>query len=157
MGPGDLEVVSQTTREGSFHFLYNPRGLGITEGFFKRTRDSQQKPPSGRSYFLRTYLYLRLGGRALAKRQKPSRVLATCHEGDPGNAWKKWRWHDLHAAFITQVALTGGPIAAQALAGHSDFRTTEVYIAVADDVLRAGAVTAANRPALALLKGGKAP
>jgi hypothetical protein len=51
----------------------------------------------------------------------------------PRRAWKtamktvqaefgaRWRWHDIRAAFITQIALTSGPAAAQALARHSDY------------------------------------
>jgi integrase len=68
---------------------------------------------------------------------------------------KKWRWHDLRAAFITQVALTSGPIAAQALARHSDFETTQGYIEVADDVTRAAAEKASQRPAFGGVRGGK--
>src|ERR1019366_899744 len=33
---------------------------------------------------------------------------------------RRWRWHDLRAAFITHVAMTSGPLAAQTLARHSD-------------------------------------
>jgi hypothetical protein len=68
---------------------------------------------------------------------------------------RRWRWHDIRAAYITQVAMTAGPMAAQALARHSDFRTTQGYIGLSDQDMRTGADMAAQRPSLALLKGGK--
>lgn len=68
---------------------------------------------------------------------------------------RRWRWHDIRAAFITHVALTMGGIVAQKLARHADFDTTQGYIDVADEIVRAGAEMASERPALALLKGGK--
>jgi integrase len=68
---------------------------------------------------------------------------------------KRWRWHDIRAAFITHVAITSGGIVAKHLARHADYRTTEGYIAVADDVARAAAERASERPALGLVKGGK--
>lgn len=68
---------------------------------------------------------------------------------------RRYRWHDIRAAFITHVALTSGGVAAKALARHSDFRTTEAYIHVADEVQRAAANRAAQRPALSMVLGGK--
>jgi integrase len=59
----------------------------------------------------------------------------------------RWRWHDLRAAFITHVAITSGPVAAQALARHADFDTTRAYIEVADQVTRDAADKAVDRPA----------
>jgi len=85
----------------------------------------------------------------------------------PKSAWKtamdavqaemgaRWRWHDIRAAFITQVALTAGAVAAQKMARHSDFKTTQGYVEVADDVMRDAADKAAMRPALGVVKGGK--
>jgi integrase len=64
---------------------------------------------------------------------------------------RRWRWDDIRAAYITQVAITSGPIAAQKLARHSDFKTTAGYVEVADDVMRAAAEKASERVAL----GGK--
>lgn len=78
----------------------------------------------------------------------------------PKTAWKtamarieaahgrRWRWHDIRAAFITDVARRSGPLAAQALARHSDFATTQLYIDVAADEIRAAADATATRPAL---------
>ena len=67
---------------------------------------------------------------------------------------RKWRWHDLRAAYITYVAMTSGAMAAQKLARHSDFATTQRYIEVADEITRAAANRAAARPLLAVI-GGK--
>jgi integrase len=64
----------------------------------------------------------------------------------------RWRWHDIRAAYITQVAITSGAIAAQKLARHSDFKTTAGYIEVADDVMRAAAEKASERVALGARK-----
>lgn len=87
----------------------------------------------------------------------------------PKRAWKtamkkiliafgrKYRWHDIRAAYISHVAVTSGGPAAKRLARHSDYRTTEGYILVEDDILRRAAEGASARPALALLKGGKSP
>jgi hypothetical protein len=61
---------------------------------------------------------------------------------------RRWRWHDLRAAFITHVAMTSGPLAAQTLARHSDFDTTRAYIEVADEMTRTAADRAGERPAL---------
>jgi integrase len=52
---------------------------------------------------------------------------------------RAWRWHDLRAAFITQVALHSGGVVAQQLARHSDFATTQGYIEVADEIRRLAA------------------
>lgn len=70
---------------------------------------------------------------------------------------RRWRWHDIRAAFITQVALTSGGIAAQSLARHSDYETTQAYIEVADEFRRTAAERASVRPALKLIGGGKSP
>ncbi len=86
---------------------------------------------------------------------------------NPKRAWKtamkkievkfgrKWRWHDIRAAFITHIAITSGGIVAQKLARHSDFSTTQGYIAVADDLTRAAAERASDRPAFSMISGGK--
>jgi integrase len=66
---------------------------------------------------------------------------------------RRWRWHDIRAAYITQVAMTSGAIAAQKLARHSDFKTTAGYVEVADDVMRAAAEKASERIALGSNKG----
>ena len=68
---------------------------------------------------------------------------------------RRWRWHDLRAAFITHVALTSGPLAAQTLARHSDFDTTRAYIEVANEVTRQAADRAVERPALRAIQAGK--
>jgi integrase len=65
---------------------------------------------------------------------------------------RRWRWHDIRAAYITQIAMTSGPIAAQKLARHSDFKTTAGYVEVADDVIRAAAETASDRAAFGIKK-----
>jgi hypothetical protein len=67
----------------------------------------------------------------------------------------RWRWHDIRAAFITHVAVTSGQLAAQAMARHSDYKTTQGYVEVADEVTRAAADRVSNRPALGIVKGGK--
>jgi integrase len=64
---------------------------------------------------------------------------------------KRWRWHDIRASYITHVALTAGPAAAQALARHSNYATTRMYVDVADDVRRQAANRAADRPALKIV------
>ena len=78
----------------------------------------------------------------------------------PKSAWKtvmkkvqesfgrRFRWHDIRAAFITHVAITSGPLAAQTLARHSDYDTTRGYVEVADELRRSAADKAAIRPAL---------
>jgi len=69
-----------------------------------------------------------------------------------GKYGRRWRWHDLRAAFITQVAMTSGAVAAQKMARHSDFKTTAGYVEVADGVMRTAAERAAERPALGYAK-----
>ena len=64
---------------------------------------------------------------------------------------RRWRWHDIRAAFITHVALTSGQLAAQALARHSDYATTAAYVEIADEFRRTAAHRAADRPALKLI------
>jgi integrase len=70
---------------------------------------------------------------------------------------RRWRWHDLRAAFITHIAITCGPLPAQKLARHSDFDTTRAYIEVADEMTRMAADRAGERPALRLVGKGKSP
>lgn len=65
---------------------------------------------------------------------------------------RRWRWHDVRAAYITHVALTSGPIAAQKLARHSDFKTTSGYIEVADYFMRDAAEKASERVSLGTRK-----
>jgi integrase len=67
----------------------------------------------------------------------------------------KWRWHDVRAAIITHVAINSGPLAAQRLASHSDFKTTQGYIEVADQVMRDAVEKASDRPAFGTVRGGK--
>ncbi len=64
---------------------------------------------------------------------------------------KRWRWHDLRAAYITDVAMRAGPLAAQTLARHSDFETTQGYIEVANEVTRAAAEAITARPSLRIV------
>lgn len=52
---------------------------------------------------------------------------------------KTWRWHDLRGAFISRVAVQSGGVVAQALARHSSFATTQLYIEVADEMRRLAA------------------
>jgi integrase len=70
---------------------------------------------------------------------------------------RRYRWHDVRAAFITHVALTSGPVAAQRMARHSDYETTQAYVEVADKIRRGAATDAAARPALRLVNGTKVP
>jgi len=70
---------------------------------------------------------------------------------------RRYRWHDLRAAFITHVAMNSGPVAAQSLARHSDYDTTRAYIEVADDIRRNAANKTARRPALSVMRGKKTP
>lgn len=85
--------------------------------------------------------------------QRPKAAWRTAMEQVEKAFGRRYRWHDIRAAFITHVALTSGPIAAQTLARHSDFRTTQGYIAVADEVRRNAAARGVQRPALAMLIG----
>lgn len=83
---------------------------------------------------------------------------------NPKSAWRRimdeveaehgarWRFHDGRAAFITQVALKASPAAAQAAARHSEYRTTEGYVEVADEIRRGAAEAATDRPSLRALK-----
>lgn len=87
--------------------------------------------------------------------KSPKTAWATAMDKIEEEFGRRWRWHDIRAAYITQVALTAGPVAAQHLARHSEYRTTQGYVAVADETLRAGANMAADRPSLAVLRGGK--
>lgn len=67
----------------------------------------------------------------------------------------RWRWHDLRAAFITYVAINSGAVAAQKMARHSNFATTQGYVDVAESVTRAAAEAVADRPLLRAIRGGK--
>ena len=67
---------------------------------------------------------------------------------------RRWRWHDIRAAYISGVANDAGPLAAQRLARHSDYRTTQAYVAVESPLLRSAAQGAGAR-ALAAIGGGK--
>lgn len=79
------------------------------------------------------------------------RAWSTAMKAIAGTHGKRWRWHDIRAAFITHVAVTSGAIAAQHLARHSRYETTQGYVEPADEVRRAAADRAADRPALALV------
>jgi integrase len=68
---------------------------------------------------------------------------------------RRFRWHDLRASFITHIAMTSGQLAAQALARHSDYATTQAYVEVADEMRRTAAERAINRPALSALAAAK--
>lgn len=70
---------------------------------------------------------------------------------------RRWRWHDMRAAFITYVARTSGQLAAQTLARHSEFDSTKAYIDVADEFTREASHRAARRPSLAVIPGGRSP
>lgn len=65
---------------------------------------------------------------------------------------RRWRWHDIRGAFISHVARRS-PIAAQHLARHSDFKTTQLYIGIDDDDMREAANRTSQRPALKLIAG----
>lgn len=68
----------------------------------------------------------------------------------------RWRWHDIRAAYITQVALTtqSGAVV-QSMARHAHFATTELYIDVANELRAEAAERATARPALRAVSGGK--
>jgi len=119
-------------------------------------------------------LYLRRLVRQARKRKVKHLITWRRHAGEdyrplkkPKSSWrramnaieqrfgKRWRWHDLRAAFITHVAVTSGSVAAQALARHSEFSTTQAYIEVADDVRKRAAERASERPALRAIAGGR--
>lgn len=83
----------------------------------------------------------------------PRRAWATAMDKIEEEFGRRWRWHDLRAAYITYVALTSGAVAAQKLARHSSFTTTQGYIEVADEITRKAAERAAARPALIQVSG----
>lgn len=68
---------------------------------------------------------------------------------------RKWRWHDLRAAYITYVAIHYGAVAAQRLARHSELATTQRYIDADDATIRAAAAQASSRPILNVVHGKK--
>jgi integrase len=68
----------------------------------------------------------------------------------------RWRWHDIRAAYITQIAMTSPSASVvQSMARHADFATTQLYIEVADKMRAAAAESAMERPALRIIGGGK--
>lgn len=81
--------------------------------------------------------------------KKPKSAWKTAMDRIEESTGRRWRLHDVRAAFITQVAMTSGQLAAQSLARHSDYDTTRAYVEVADELRRAAAERAALRPALA--------
>ncbi len=85
----------------------------------------------------------------------PKRSWATAMKTIEKEFGRRWRFHDLRAAYITQIVITAGPIAGQRLARHSDYKTTQSYVEVADEVLRAAAEHAGERPALRIVRGHK--
>lgn len=86
--------------------------------------------------------------------------------GSPKTAWtrvmdaveerhgRRWRWHDIRAAFITDVAIGSGSALARALARHSDQDTTDLYVEVADTPRRMAAERTEGRPALTAFFSG---
>jgi len=89
--------------------------------------------------------------------RSPKRAWATAMKTIEAEFGRRWRWHDLRAAFITHVAMTSGPVAAQKLARHSDYETTRAYVDVADEVTRTAAERIAARPALRIVGGKEIP
>lgn len=87
--------------------------------------------------------------------RSPKTAWRTAMKAIEAETGARWRWHDIRAAFITHVAVTSGQLAAQAMARHSDYKTTQDYVEVADEVTRAAADRVSNRPALGIVKGGK--
>lgn len=79
---------------------------------------------------------------------------------DPHRAWntvmdkvekafgRRYRWHDVRAAYISRIANHVGRLPAQKLARHSDYRTTEAYVLLEDELMRSAANMASARPAL---------
>jgi len=86
---------------------------------------------------------------------RPKRTWATVMKKVEQAFGRRYRWHDIRAAYISYVANTSGQLAAQKLARHSDYRTTEAYVLVQDALLRKAARRASSRPALALLNEEK--
>ncbi|HLY04896.1 MAG TPA: tyrosine-type recombinase/integrase [Rhizomicrobium sp.] len=86
----------------------------------------------------------------------------------PKTAWKtamrkieaefgrRYRFHDVRAAFLTHIAETVGPLAAQKMGRHSEYRTTERYVSLGDAQKRKAASAASDRNSLKLIIGGKA-
>jgi hypothetical protein len=85
--------------------------------------------------------------------KKPRSAWRRAHAFMRAKYGRTWRWHDLRAAFITQVALHSGGIVAQNLARHSSFSTTQGYIDVADEMRR----LAADRISAKALGAGESP
>jgi integrase len=82
----------------------------------------------------------------------PKRAWSTVMDAIEGKFGRRWRWHDLRASFITHVAMTSGAAAAQKMARHSRYATTEAYVEVADEERRIAAARTAERPALRLIR-----
>lgn len=87
--------------------------------------------------------------------QSPKRAWGTAMKVIEREFGQRWRWHDIRAAFITQVALTSGPELARTMARHSDYKTTLGYVAVADEMRTEAARRAGLRPALSLVGSEK--
>ena len=68
---------------------------------------------------------------------------------------RRYRWHDIRASFISGVANADGLLIAQKIARHSDSRTTQAYILVEADRMRAAVERASARPALQIIPGEK--
>ena len=87
--------------------------------------------------------------------KSPKTAWATAMRAVKAEFGARWRWHDIRASFITDVAVNSGPVAAQSLARHSDYETTKGYIEVADEIRRNAADRTALRPALNLVEEEK--
>lgn len=87
--------------------------------------------------------------------ESPKRAWSTAMKVVETELGTRWRWHDIRAAFITQIAVTAGAVAAQQLARHSRLSTTQGYIAAHSSTIKAAADEAANRPALRMLRKEK--
>jgi integrase len=84
----------------------------------------------------------------------PKRAWATAMKTIELAFGRRWHFHDLRATYITQIVITAGPIADQRLAHRSDNKTTQGYVEVAEEVLRATAEQAGPRASLKVVNGG---
>lgn len=82
----------------------------------------------------------------------PKRAWSTAMKAIEQQFGRRWRWHDIRASFITHVAMTAGAVAAQKMARHSRYETTQGYVEVADEERRIAATRAADRPALQVVR-----
>lgn len=80
--------------------------------------------------------------------EKPRSAWARVMDAVEERHGRRWRWHDIRAAFITDVAIGSGSALARALARHSDQDTTDLYVEVADTPRREAAQRTEGRPAL---------